>query len=487
MIKTRVPPSLQGYFRKQAVQWAVIGFALTVVLALPCFLYTAKVASERQLMTVARSAARAFRPMFIEGSDVRSAELQMRRALDLQNGESAVVRDPSLQAIYPLTEADKTIHCGEPGRNCWSKGFQSVSVLYPIYFDEDTKAPLWGYLEVTLKPVLDGTILSILAVVVLIGFVVQAYGLLSALRRAGQMVTDRLGLWADQLIHRPTHGDATADAAPFDEFLPMQTAVNSLHEEIEKLQRSAAQEAKDTAQTSILREIGHDLKTPLSQLRKFLMLHFDRLRQKGQLDESDAARINRVLNRAGDLVQKLKLIYPNQSSSIQAAPCKIQDEAALILSDLQHEDEVVRKGMTLKSSLATSVSAALISKAGFYQVLENLIRNAVEAASNHGGNVTVTVANDQGIPTLSVRDDGPGIPLAIQSKIFDFDFTTKLSQGTGLGLGIVKRICQDAGAEIRVVSTPGHGAEFIVTFRPAPSIPAIRQSEEVQSYETQSL
>jgi signal transduction histidine kinase len=483
--KDRVPPSLQGFFRRQAVKWAVIGFALTALLALPCFLYAAKAASERQLMTVARSAARAFRPMLIEGNDVRNAEFQMQRALDLHEGESAVVRDPSLQAVYSLSEADKVAHCREPARYCWSKGFQSVSILYPIYFDEDKRDTLYGYLEVTLKPVLDGVILSILGVVLLIGFAIQAYGLSSALRRCGEAVAGRLEIWSDYLLRGPTDGATALATAPFDEFLPMHSAVNSLHYEIGKLQRKAAQEAKDTAQASILREIGHDLKTPISQLRKFLMLHFDRLRLKGHLDESEALRIDRVLNRAGDLVGKLRLMHQSQHARAEPSGCIIGVEADTILSDLRHESEIVRKGITFQLGSAAAPAAA-ISKAGFYQVLENMVRNAVEAAPERGGTIRVTLSSDQGRPVLSVRDNGPGIPAEIQDRIFDFDFTTKPSQGTGLGLGIVKRICQEAGAEIRVASPPGHGAEFMVIFRPAIST-TIRQFEEVPGHETQSI
>lgn len=60
MIAESSPISLERYFRRQATRWALIGFVVTLFLAVPCVLYSAKLASERQLLVAAKSAARAF-------------------------------------------------------------------------------------------------------------------------------------------------------------------------------------------------------------------------------------------------------------------------------------------------------------------------------------------------------------------------------------------------------------------------------------------
>ena len=61
-----------------------------------------------------------------------------------------------------------------------------------------------------------------------------------------------------------------------------------------------------------------------------------------------------------------------------------------------------------------------------------------------------------------IRDDGTGIPAALQKKIFDPFFTTKAS-GTGLGLAISQRISAGHGGDISLESQEHHGTTFTIT------------------------
>jgi len=64
---------------------------------------------------------------------------------------------------------------------------------------------------------------------------------------------------------------------------------------------------------------------------------------------------------------------------------------------------------------------------------------------------------------VRIRDNGPGIPEAVQAKVFSPFFTSKAS-GNGLGLAISKKVVDAHGGSIEVASTPGSGCEFVVTF-----------------------
>jgi signal transduction histidine kinase len=89
--------------------------------------------------------------------------------------------------------------------------------------------------------------------------------------------------------------------------------------------------------------------------------------------------------------------------------------------------------------------------------------NALEATPS-GGRVIVSAASHDGVCTLTVEDNGPGIPVALREKILQPFFTTK-SQGTGLGLAIVARRVAEFGGKMDWESPvrDGHGTRFEVT------------------------
>jgi two-component system sensor histidine kinase HydH len=96
------------------------------------------------------------------------------------------------------------------------------------------------------------------------------------------------------------------------------------------------------------------------------------------------------------------------------------------------------------------------------QLLLNLSLNALQAMPD-GGVLSIQTGVSGKRPFLKVSDTGPGIPEEKQESIFEPFYTTRES-GTGLGLAIVHRIVLDHGAEIRVESSPGAGATFVVRF-----------------------
>ncbi len=103
------------------------------------------------------------------------------------------------------------------------------------------------------------------------------------------------------------------------------------------------------------------------------------------------------------------------------------------------------------------------------QVVLNLLSNAVDAMPR-GGTVRVGLKRLQdGGASLTVADEGHGIPREIQPRIFDPFFSTKeIGKGTGLGLAISYGIVQDHGGDIVVESAPGQGALFTVTLPASP-------------------
>lgn len=112
----------------------------------------------------------------------------------------------------------------------------------------------------------------------------------------------------------------------------------------------------------------------------------------------------------------------------------------------------------------------------FKQIVMNLSINGIQAMEelNEKGELTISLAKDQvNRVILDVSDTGPGIPGDVLDKIFDPLFTTKdPEKGTGLGLFVVKQIVDESKAKIEVLSQPGEGTTFKITF-PPPQDPAL--------------
>jgi two-component system sensor histidine kinase PilS (NtrC family) len=90
------------------------------------------------------------------------------------------------------------------------------------------------------------------------------------------------------------------------------------------------------------------------------------------------------------------------------------------------------------------------------QALWSLLINAAEAA---GPNGSIRVALNPGDGSLSIEDDGPGIPEEIQERVFEPFFTTKIA-GTGMGLATVFSIIEAHNGTLEILSGSSGGARF---------------------------
>jgi nitrogen fixation/metabolism regulation signal transduction histidine kinase len=96
------------------------------------------------------------------------------------------------------------------------------------------------------------------------------------------------------------------------------------------------------------------------------------------------------------------------------------------------------------------------------RLFTNLLQNAIEAASDRDRRVIlVTEKLDDDFVTISITDNGEGIPENTRSKIFTPNFTTK-SSGTGLGLAMSKSIVENAEGDIWFETEEGRGTTFYV-------------------------
>ena len=133
-----------------------------------------------------------------------------------------------------------------------------------------------------------------------------------------------------------------------------------------------------------------------------------------------------------------------------------------------YRDQAAERGVRLKLDLDEKMELLSLDPREMYQVLANLVGNALDACTLGDGlpSDPETIIRSRSLPEekilLEVRDNGMGMSEEVRKKLFTIFFSTKGSRGTGLGLLLSHKIVQEHGGEIRVQSSPQQGASFQV-------------------------
>ncbi|MFT3718945.1 ATP-binding protein [Pseudorhodoferax sp.] len=217
-----------------------------------------------------------------------------------------------------------------------------------------------------------------------------------------------------------------------------------------------------SAQERLLRDVSHELRSPLARLRLALELaRRDRQGPAAQLD-----RIERECDRLEGLTgQVLRLARLRDPQPVRGQPL---DLAALVgdtLADVAYEAEATGKAVAWQAPPAAvplqGVAAELSS------MLENVVRNALRFTPP-GGRVDVSLQADAAQVRIAVRDRGPGIAPELLGQVFTAFFQADPARagghaGAGLGLSIAQRVAQRHGGDIRLANRPGGGLVVEIT------------------------
>lgn len=210
--------------------------------------------------------------------------------------------------------------------------------------------------------------------------------------------------------------------------------------------------------------VAHEVNNPLFGMLTYARLVLKDLQKPG-LDESTRQRmtdnlriIERESRRCGDLMKNL-LAFARQSAP-QRTRVQVNQVVERAVRLLAHQYELSQ--IALRTRLDESLPEINCDPGQIQQVLIVLLVNAQEALGR-GGEVEVETRRTEPGVEITVRDNGPGIPPELQLQIFEPFFSTKDDpHRTGLGLAVAKGIVERHGGRIRLNSTQGRGAEFVV-------------------------
>jgi signal transduction histidine kinase len=210
---------------------------------------------------------------------------------------------------------------------------------------------------------------------------------------------------------------------------------------------------RDKAQRAMVAGIAHEIRNPLGGIQIYVEL----LEGDPALSDAQRERVKKILleiHRLGAIVEEF-LAYARPQLPVRESfdPGGIVGETVDLLSALAGERRVRISPHPPSAPVRVSADSGQIR-----QTLLNLVRNSVEACPP-GGEVRIAwEAEGDGI-VLSVEDDGPGIPPADRSRIFEPFFSTK-SDGAGLGLPIVRRLIEQNGGRIALDEERQRGCRF---------------------------
>lgn len=196
------------------------------------------------------------------------------------------------------------------------------------------------------------------------------------------------------------------------------------------------------------KETAHQLGTPISSLMAWTEI----LPSYG-VDADTVAEMNKDVQRLGTIASRFSKIGSRPSMAVD-------DLNAVVLGAAGYMGGRISSSVALTVTTDPSPLNVEMSDALFAWVMENLIKNAVDAMEGHGS-LTIATGRDSDKAWVEVTDSGKGIPRKRFKTIFNPGFTTK-KRGWGLGLTLAKRIIEQYhGGRIYVKwSEPGHGTTF---------------------------
>lgn len=258
----------------------------------------------------------------------------------------------------------------------------------------------------------------------------------------------------ESTVRRLREGDlsARADVEGADELARLAQTLDQMAAHIQRLL---------DAQRELTQAVSHELRTPLARLRFGMEMLAesddieDRYEQLDRLDE-DVAQLNQLIDEI--------LTYANLEKGTPDLHFEPVDMDEL-LGRIARETLALRKPATLEVRCEPAGLVVDAVPRYMHRVIQNLVGNALRYA---GSRVRATVMRDGAHAVLMVEDDGPGIPEADRSRVFEpftrlDDSRTRSTGGYGLGLSIVNRIVYWFQGEIFVDRSESlGGARFVM-------------------------
>jgi PAS domain S-box-containing protein len=251
----------------------------------------------------------------------------------------------------------------------------------------------------------------------------------------------------------PVAGDGTACAGA----ILVVRDVRSVAVSARTFQSLIQYSAQLAALGQITSEVAHDVKNPLHAMAVRVAF----LRERIPNQTPDVVRsldvLEREIHRAAGVVDRfMEVVYP---SDLTRAPVSLNPVLQELATLLQAEWQA--KGVVLATRLDPALPALKGDEEMLRRAFMNLLVNACQAMPNGGSVSIASEVEGDTILKVTIADTGVGIPPEDIERIFKMYYTTK-TDGTGIGLALVRRVVDLHHGSIEILSTVGQGTKIIV-------------------------
>jgi len=197
----------------------------------------------------------------------------------------------------------------------------------------------------------------------------------------------------------------------------------------------------------------HEVRNPVNAI-----LNAARVLAEGKANHEMAQRLIGVV---GDAAQRIQAITSALDAHARPAeggvmsPCDVREGLDATLRLLEHKMSEVEVHRDYATELPVNAPAGPLN-----QVFLNILDNAVRAGAH---TIWIRVSGEERRVTVTISDDGPGVPPDLAALIFDPFFTTRrVGEGTGLGLYLSRKIVEEHRGVLWFENRPGGGAQFVI-------------------------
>ena len=244
--------------------------------------------------------------------------------------------------------------------------------------------------------------------------------------------------------------------------------VHSLIEDVDQTQTQLARSQEHLVQSEkwaltgkLAAGVAHSIRNPLTSV-KIRLFSMGRTPDLSPTQKEDLEVISEEIRHIESIVRSfLEFSRPPKLTIQKVSPSEVVD---MTLRLLKHRLE--SNGVQVELIREKPLTEIWADPDQLKEVLVNLLVNACEVMVK-GGVIRILEKEETGesgkrVATITVSDNGPGIPESIQENIFQPFFSTK-EEGTGLGLSIASRIVEKHGGSINLHSQEGEGTSFVIT------------------------